>query len=105
MKSVGPALRVEVMHSIWKFACLCLIAAALSPPATAFAQSQPNPAQTEKPVPPPDGVLTSKNVDPKLFEPSNQKECDFPSPCGCDCDPSKGGPKTVKPDPRSPARR
>ena len=92
------------MHWMLKISRLSLVAMILALPAMALAQSQTTPAQTEKAAPPGE-LITSKNVDPNLFEPSNQKECDFPSPCGCDCDPTKPGPKVVKPDLRPPVKR
>jgi hypothetical protein len=34
----------------------------------------------------PKGPLTADTVDPNIFDAENQKECDYPAPCGCDCE-------------------
>ena len=80
--------RFSMIRSRRLVACTLLLA--LSVPA--FGQQQPPPAQ---PNPPPNapGPAAKKSFDPSLFDPQNQKECDYPSACGCNCKdtpPAKG---------------
>ena len=64
--------------------CLLALAIVLSIGAPAFGQSSA-PATSSQPPQTTTAPAVSKPIDPSLFDPQNQKECDYPGPCGCNC--------------------
>jgi hypothetical protein len=80
---------------------LLAVALALSAYAPAHGQaSKDAPTTQKKSSAKKQGVrtpVTSDTVDPNMFEPQNQKQCDYPSACGCNC-------TTTPPRPKAPTR-
>jgi hypothetical protein len=94
------------MTRIFQWGAMVLMATQIVTAASGQTKMPAAPATPRPSAPQPElsAPAPGSPADSNIFEPFNQRECDYPSACGCDCDPRKTpGPSNQSP-PAQPGR-